>query len=522
MRTITYVSLFALAFSTISAQKILWESSYGGKNAEFLFDVVPTADYGFILAGSTLSSKTGLVSHVNEGDLDYWIWKMDEHGKPEWNLSFGGDKMDLLKKVIRTHDGGLLLAGISSSGISGHKTEPNLGLEDVWLIKLDAAGKEEWQKTIGGKGHDYLSSIAVDGDGYILGITSSSDSYGSDKMKTQNSKGGLDYWVVRIDGKGKIKWERTFGGKYAEQLVQVIPNDKGYLVGGFSNSPLSGDKSTEPLGQNDLWILQLNKEGNLLNQITFGGTKDDQLNILQKTTDGGYILGGSSNSEKSNLKTASQQRGYDFWLIRLNEDLELVWEQTHSITEKDKLTSIVEEAEGGFLISGYGDGYSEAKKQDGLDDYIMLRLDAKGEEKWRRIVGSNGKDQMVKAVMTRDGGFLLCGYSDGKKSRDKKSISQGNDFWIVKIMDEQKEMVDKIPLEAFPNPTAAFTNIIIGFEFEKAELHVFDLNGRQVHHETVYQRTVPIQMSKFPDGIYIVEVRSGKDKGVAKIMKYSI
>ena len=105
--------LLLSTFQRIHAQDILWEKSYGGKHAEYLFDVIPTPDYGFILAGSSLSKKTGNKTEDNRGDLDYWVWKMDEKGDLDWQKSLGGSGQDLLKAVVLTNEGGFLLAGSS-------------------------------------------------------------------------------------------------------------------------------------------------------------------------------------------------------------------------------------------------------------------------------------------------------------------------------------------------------------------------------------------------------------------------
>ncbi len=106
-----YLLLFFLPF-LIYSQDILWEKSYGGKHADYLFDAQPTADYGFILAGSSLSDKTGNKDDDNHGDLDYWIWKMNEKGELDWQKSFGGNGFDLLQSIKGTRDGGFILAGI--------------------------------------------------------------------------------------------------------------------------------------------------------------------------------------------------------------------------------------------------------------------------------------------------------------------------------------------------------------------------------------------------------------------------
>ena len=108
-----YLLLFIPLF--IQSQNILWEKSYGGNYADYLFDVQPTADYGFILAGSSLSDKSGIKEDNNQGDLDYWVWKMDANGKLDWQKSLGGSGFDLLQSIKGTRDGGFILAGTSSS-----------------------------------------------------------------------------------------------------------------------------------------------------------------------------------------------------------------------------------------------------------------------------------------------------------------------------------------------------------------------------------------------------------------------
>lgn len=113
-----YFLFFIFLPLLIYSQDILWEKSYGGIHADYLFDAQPTADYGFILAGSSVSDKTGNKTEDNHGDLDYWIWKMSEKGELEWQKSIGGNGFDLLQSIKNTNDGGFILAGTSSSGNS--------------------------------------------------------------------------------------------------------------------------------------------------------------------------------------------------------------------------------------------------------------------------------------------------------------------------------------------------------------------------------------------------------------------
>ena len=111
-----------------------------------MFDIHPTADYGFLLAGSSLSGKSGNKQDHRINDLDFWLWKMDEHGNLDWQRSFGGDGSDFLYSVAGTIDGGFILGGSSTSGEGFSKKEDSRGKEDLWIIKLDAKGDEQWQQ----------------------------------------------------------------------------------------------------------------------------------------------------------------------------------------------------------------------------------------------------------------------------------------------------------------------------------------------------------------------------------------
>jgi hypothetical protein len=114
--------------STISySQKILWEKSYGGTHADYLMDAVPTADYGFLIAGSSVSQKTGNKNENGKGGYDYWLWKVSETGEVDWQKSFGGDGNDMLYSVKATNDGGFILAGTSNSDKNGDKKDDCIG-----------------------------------------------------------------------------------------------------------------------------------------------------------------------------------------------------------------------------------------------------------------------------------------------------------------------------------------------------------------------------------------------------------
>jgi Secretion system C-terminal sorting domain len=642
--------LSTLFFSPVNAQDILWEKTYGGKQADYLMDAHATADYGFILAGSSLSLKSGNKTEGNHGDLDYWVWKMKENGDLDWQKNFGGSGSDFLQSLDLTRDGGFILAGTSNSGIDFDKTEESRGNDDFWIIKLDAKGNAEWQKTIGGSSQEKLQSIHQTRDGgYIIGGSSSSDISGE---KTTNSFGNLDYWLLKIDNKGKIVWQKTFGGLYFDELRSVEQTkDGGYVVGGYSNSPISGNKTEDNMGVGDYWVLKLDGNGEIQWQRTIGGDKDDQLYVVHQTYDGNYIVGGNSNSGESNSKKKNNIKGTDFWVLKLQSNGETLWQETYNISEIDILSSLVENKDHTLLLGGYAKsesspltplqsrgGMSQSKDEKEINDYVAIKTTENGEELWRKSVGSEGEDLLKKVIETRDGGYLLAGTSNAqipsptlpsgkgaetgqygsesvldsnqemnnngavpllgargisdvskdinngikdqtdeiskkindklnnenspfkmgvnsptgsislpslgngnnssnaandssskalplgglggiKSTRDQAKTFGSNDFWVVKLKDQAKPKVVKASVEAFPNPAETFTNVIIGYEFTSGTATLFDLGGRLLQTQEITSRTVPIDLSNYPAGIYIVNIDTNLQHDGIKIIK---
>jgi hypothetical protein len=538
-----YFLLIAPLF--IHAQDILWEKSYGGKNADYLFDALPTADNGFILAGSSLSGKTGTKTASNNGDLDYWVWKMDANGKLDWQKSLGGSGFDLLQSIKGSQDGGFILAGTSSSNQGMDKQLDSKGLSDFWVVKLDAKGQEQWQQTIGGSGQeDLLTVIPTRDGGYLLGGSSSSaktvisatttlkiQSTAKEDLtlKTESTRGSMDYWIVKLDSKGSVMWQKTYGGRYSDLLRSLEQTkDGGFILGGYSNSPQSGDKTAASIGIGDYWVIKTDELGAIEWQNTYGGTGDNQLYVVHQTADEGFIVGGNTNSPGTlTAKGGSVQSGSDFWLLRLDTKGEVVWSETYNYGKSDILTSLVENSDHSFLVGGYAQSERGImakglvqKEATGINDYIALKVNEKGEAVWEKIVGSGGEDILRKLISTRDGGYLLAGTSNASSSGDKSTTLGSNDFWVVKLKDQLVPLEVQSSIEAIPNPVSTFTNIIIGYEYEMGTATVVDLAGRTLQQFTISSRTVPIDMSMYPEGIYIVNIRTNvKSEGIKVIKK---
>ncbi|MBF4494813.1 T9SS type A sorting domain-containing protein [Flavobacterium sp. MR2016-29] len=544
-----FFSLFLPLFTY--SQDILWEKSYGGIHADHLFDAQPTADYGFILAGSSLSAKTGNKTDDNRGDLDYWIWKMKENGELDWQKSIGGNGFDLLQSIKNTRDGGFILAGTSSSGNSFQKKEDCKGITDFWVIKLNAAGDEQWQRTIGGTGQDeLLCAFQTKDGGYILGGSSSSNppvvsntnlngkSTATAKSdlynKSEKSRGNMDYWIVKLDNKGIIEWQKTYGGKYTDLLRSMEQTtDGGYILAGYSNSPISGEKTESNKGVGDYWVIKVDDAGTIQWQNSYGSDGDDQPYVVHQTAEGGYILGGNSNSTNALTHLGGiVSNGTDFWVLKLDQDGGILWSKTYDFGKVDILTSLVENKDHTYLIGGYAQAETRksligdvakkagvAKDKEGINDYIALKIDEKGEELWTKTVGSSGEDILRRLIETRDGGYLMAGTSNSNSSKDKNSNIGGNDFWVVKLKDKAKIEKIKSSIEAIPNPAKTYTNVIIGYDFKEGTATLVDISGRILQEFSISSRTVPVDLSRYSEGIYIINIKTDVKTESVKVIK---
>jgi len=356
----------------------------------------------------------------------------------DWQNTIGGNDTDVVQKVEQTSDGGYIIAGISNSDISGDKTENSIGSNDYWVVKLNTSGEIEWQNTIGGNNSDALRSInqTIDG-GYILGGTSDSDISGD---KTENSYGQQDYWVVKLNSLGVIEWDKTFGGLFQDFLYSISQTSDGeYILGGFSSSPISGNKTEDTNGLNDYWIIKIDSSGNILWQNSIGGSNQDRLFSIVQTTDAGYFIGGYSISDISGDKTENSNGGFDYWVVKLNLLGEIEWQNTIGGDSSDFLTTIEQTIDGGYILAGESDSNISGDKTEnnnGSTDYWIVKLNSLGEIEWQNTIGGDSIEDLDFGTIfqTNDGGYFLSGMSLSDISGDKTENSRGGfDYWVLKL-----------------------------------------------------------------------------------------
>ena len=269
------------------------------------------------MAGTSNSNISGEKSDSAKGGIaDYWLVKIDALGNKQWDKTFGGDDADAPNVVKQTSDGGYIVAGVSLSGQSGNKNYPSKGDSDGWIIKLDATGLKQWERVLGGLEGDGISSLLQTSDGgYIFAGESWSNISGD---KSQNSRGKSDYWLIKTDAVGIKQWDKTFGGDMEDERPEILQTpDGGYLLAGTTLSSLSGDKSDPSFGGFDFWLVKTDASGNKQWDKVYGGNDWDSLLDFQRSNDGGYILAGFSTSSQGNDKSQPSQGMRDFWVLKL-------------------------------------------------------------------------------------------------------------------------------------------------------------------------------------------------------------
>ncbi len=401
-----------------------WDKTYIADGNSELLSLQQTRDGGYILGGKSDSGKGGDKSQDSRGGDDYWIIKVNARGTKEWDNTYGGNNYDELESILQTSDGGYILGGSSASGMSGDKSEKATG---AWLVKIKADGSKVWDKSISGGGLTALQQTR-DG-GYVLGSS------------------GDDYRIIKLNALGNKEWEKTFGGNGMDNLSAVLQTkDGGYLLGGSSDSNPGGDKSEHSRGSSDFWLVKIKANGEKEWDKIFGGHNSDNLAELQNTSDGGYILGGTSTSniyaDKSEDNKGSCDESYcsgDYWIIKLKEEQPLTasWNMRYGSSGKDNLTTIIKTSDGGYLSGGYTDaGNSGDKSQSsqGKNDYWIVKSDKNGQKLWDKRFGGSQDEYLNRVIQTQDGGYLLGGSSLSGDGADKTQASQGvKDYWLVKV-----------------------------------------------------------------------------------------
>ena len=347
----------------------VWDKTLGGVNVDQLHKVIQSNDGGYVLFGTSNSPFLGDPAFGDNSEgangNDYWVVKIDDKGNKDWDNMLGGEGSDGLHTAISS-DAGYVIGGSSNSEAGGDKSEDNnggFGTSDYWVVVIDNQGNKVWDKTIGGGGDDILNSVVhVPGGGYLLGGFSDSNASGD---KSENNHGAEDYWVVKIDAQGKKEWDKSYGGNGSDRLVNIMTApDGGWLLFGSSNSDISGDKSENTKGSLDYWIVKIDNQGKKVWDKTIGGNGFDNANVAVVTPDEGYLLGGSSTSNASGEKSENSRGKSDYWIVKIDAAGNKEWDKTLGGGDEDDLSSIILTYKEKYVLAGSSASNASGEKSE--------------------------------------------------------------------------------------------------------------------------------------------------------------
>ena len=338
----------------------------------------------------------GRTESFGAGEDDIWLVKTDASGNMEWNRTYGGADGDWSSSLILTSDDGYAIAGVTGSfGVGDH---------DIWLIKLDSSGNMQWNKTYGGKDNDYVGAVveAPDG-GYAIAGTWNWTTYYEEGNSVPVLHG--DFWLIKTDIYGNMQWNKTYTGIYDDYAFSLVAtSDGGYAIAGQTLT--IGD------GGYDFWLVKTDAVGNMQWNRTYGGISVDYVYSLVETSDGGYALAGVTNSFGAG--------GLDSWLVKTDEVGNKEWNHTYGGSGNDMAFSLIQVSDGGYAIAGRNDSTGGV-----WCDFWLVKTDAFGNMEWDQTYGGTSEDVATSVIETSDGGYALAG----------KTMSFGagwSDFWLVK------------------------------------------------------------------------------------------
>jgi len=401
--TLALLSVSLVALFTEYAHAVSFAKTFGGTSNDWAYSVQQTSDGGYILAGYTGSFGAG-------GDI--LLIKTDASGNVIWAKTYGGTNYEDASTFQQTSDGGYIVAAYTYSFGAGYR--------DIFLVKTDANGNIQWAKTYGGTGDDLVSSVqqTLDGGYIVAGYTTS---FGASSF---------DIFLIKTDANGNIQWAKTYGGTNWDEASSVKQtSDGGYILTGRTGSFGAGGW--------DIFLIKTDANGNIQWAKTYGGTDYEEAYSVQQTSDGGYVVAGSTESFGAGLG--------DVFLVKTDANGNIQWAKTYGGTNWDYASSVKQTSDGGYILAGYTASFGAG------NDIFLIKTDANGNLQWAKTYRVRDIDYAFSVQQTSDGGYIVAG--------ETWSFGTGDyDFFLIKTdangnIGSCSIIQNASPTETTPSPT---------------------------------------------------------------------
>ena len=307
----------------------LWRILLGGKKEDDGRAIIRAHDGSLIVLGS---SKTFAKNY----DRDIYVAKVSLEGKVIWEQSLGGDRDEFAGGIVRTDDNGFLIAGDSNSYGNGYN--------DVYIAKLDQNGNMISSHVIGGEKEDSAQALTRIADGSVMLVG----------YRETKRSGDTDFFVMKLDQKGKKIWAKTYGEDHADRLNGVTATTDGGIVA-------TGSTRSYKSAQTDMSVMKLDTEGNIVWHKIYGFKYYEYGNAVASTEDGSVMVVGGTNT--------LGKGDHSVYMIALDQSGKLIWSHVYGDRGKDTMNAIARMDDGSVVAVGGSDSHSRATK------FYMLKID---------------------------------------------------------------------------------------------------------------------------------------------------
>ncbi len=429
MKLFKILFLFLTISATSQVPSIVWQRSYGSPGNDKVVSITKGNNNGFVVAGYADSNGGDISNHHGvDGSDDIWVYEIDSIGTILWSSLLGGTGGEQASTVIQTLDGGFAINGSSYSN-DGDVYNSHWPSDEIWVVKTDSTGNILWQNSYGGSDDELSNDIKQTSDSgfIIIGNTDSNDG------DVHGYNGNGDIFLVRTNKAGLLLWTKSIGGSSGDDGTCVETTANGcFLIGGntiSNDGDISGHHNTST---GDIWIAKVNSFGVIQWQRCYGGTGVDNIARILMCSDGGFYITGLTGSNDGDV--TGNFGFYDYWVARCDSGGNILWQHCYGGISFEGAYSSNRTSDGGLIIVGVTDSDSSfmVGANNGIDDIWILKIDSIGNFEWGKCLGGTNFETGDAVIQTTNGDFLVTGStlsSDG----DVTFNHGGKDAWIIKL-----------------------------------------------------------------------------------------
>ena len=522
--------LFFAINASAQIPEIMWQQCYGSPELDMSNGIVSKVD-GLLIAIHLRDSIPGISNYHAMGDI--WIINTDSTGIIIWEKCFGGSKADVPQKLIKKSEDEFFIFGYSYS-TDGDVQSGNHGYSDIWVVKINGQGDILWEKTYGCVGIDDPRDMILTPDGGFVMI----DRIGIGGGDVTNFYGIGDCWMVKCDSSGNIEWEKTLGNDGLDNCMSMIINSAGNIMMIGAAQKYGGLVECYPDGGwADVWIVELDLQGNILAQYCYGGSHYDLGNNLIELEDGYVFIAytHSNDGDVSGLHGPSGDEPNDIWVVRLNEQMEIIWQKCIGGYDYDSPNYITQTADGGFIVIGTtrsndGDVSGNHSYPGTNNDIWVVKLNENGVIEWQHCYGGFSSQRLENPhtiLKKSDYNYVIAASTESSPSFDVQCGSfVGYNAWIFEIaLPDTVGVITPAAsaneIKVYPNPATTEVWLQLPANKQQAimQVELISPTGRLIYTSKAEGEFHKIEFKHLPPGLYLIRLWDGESWLVEKVVK---